>query len=642
MPRLSSILVATLSLCGIGVGSLAVIGAGAAQPVGAAPALQSDNIDARIYMSDAADGEPRRNFGAQVTNLHAVVAYDNAAGGEQFVVQLRDLSGVVIKKQSLAPLSAGAGKRSVAVSAADFVSSYKAAISVTQLAVSESMASAVARCQNFPPPPDSWPIQQPTPQPGQPTPTAGPPHPYQRWLPTIIGPLDASALTTSELSRTLQAVLGMPDVAAGRPGAGAVADLTDAQSGLRSALVKLQQVPNLLQPPQPPEGPPVKPDPARGCAIVGEAAQLMTAAGAKIVTGMGALPADVTGWTLPRTIASYKGNRLQACVQYNTDLFDVVGGQQRSTAADTTLWTVGDPGPAALIFPSPDQTDRGNAGSLRLTYPGGATAIFAQSVTAPGVNHQAKISAYVTDRNCLPVSDARVAFALDPTGFGSLGAAEVSPVEGVAEVTYTSGNDVPSEGQARGQITVRAEVGDVEAATRFGIVGPAANMRIIVNPKVINRIQGQRGGVTVELKDKNGNSVADGTAVKLRLVQPQSVGQLAFERRVAGQREPEVVIAGTSIDLVSQSGRSIVPPSQSNLAGLYIVPDGRDGPVTIEVEADGTKANSNDAANGKPTVFIVSGKSIYLPLGFKLGAVARATPYATRTPRPGDQDAPTR
>lgn len=641
MPRLSSILVASVSVLAIGAGSLTAI-SGAARTVGAASAAQSEDINARIYMSDVSDGGPKRNFGAQETSLHAIVAYENAAGGEQFVVQLRDLSGVVIKKQSLAPLSAGAGKRSVAVSAADFVSSYRAAISVTQLAVAESMASAVARCQNVPTPPDSWPIQQPTPQPGQPTPTAGPPHPYQRWLPTIIGPLDASALTTSELSRTLQAVLGMPDVAPGRAGAGAVADLTAAKAGLHEALHKLQQVPNLLQPPQPPEGPPIKPDPTRGCGIVGEAAQLMTAATAKVATGLAALPTDTTGWTLPRTVASYKGNRLQACVQYNTDLFDVVGGQQRSTAADTTLWTVGDPGPAELIFPSPDQTDRGNVGSLRLTYPNGASAIYAQSVTAPGVNHQARISAYVTDRNCLPVSDGRVSFALDPTGFGSLAAAEVTPIEGVAEVAYTAGNDVPSEGQARGQITVRAEVGDVEAATRFGIVGPAANMRIIVNPKVINRVQGQRGGVTVELKDKNGNSVADGTVVKLKLVQPNSVGQLAFERRVAGQREPEVVIAGTTIDLVSQSGRSIVPPSQSNLAGLYIVPDGRDGPVIVEVEADGAKANSNDITNGQPTVFIVSGKTIFLPLSLAKGAVARATPYATRTPRPELSAAPTR
>lgn len=635
MPRLTSVLVAALSVLGVAAGGLMVIGGSQATPVAAKPAAQQDEITAHLYMSNVRDGEPVRNFGTAASSLFAVVAYEQAAGGEQFIVQLRDLSGVVIKKQSLTPLTAGAGKRSVPVSAADFVASYRSAISVTQFALTESMAATVSKCQNFPAPPDSWPIQLPTPQPGQPTPTAGPPHPYQRWLPTILDPLDASTLTTSELSRTLQAVLGMPDLAAGRPGAGAAPEFHAAQTDLVAALERLQQVPTLLQPPQVPEGPAIKPDPARGCALVNEAAVSLAAARTKLAAAVAALPTDTTGWTLPRTIASYKGDRLQACVQYNTDLYDVVGGQQRSTPADTVLWTVGDPGAPALIFPSPDQTDRGNAGNLRLTFPGGATAVFAKAVTVPGVNHEAKISAYVTDRNCLPIVGTKVAFAVDPSGFGSLGAAEVMPDEGIAEVTYTAGNDVPADERGRGQISVRAEAGSIQAKTQFGIVGPAEFLRIIVNPKVIHRVVDKRGGVTIELKDKNGNSVADGTMVKLRLV-PPSVGQLAYERRVPGQREPEVVNAGTSIDLITQSGRTIVPPSQSNLAGVFIMADGRDGEVILEVEADGKKATSSKE------IYIVSTGRIFMPVSVKkIGGFPPATPIVTRTPRqPAAQSTP--
>ncbi|MEO8082375.1 MAG: hypothetical protein ABI780_00990 [Ardenticatenales bacterium] len=637
MPRMTSVLVTAVSAIGVAAGGLMAIGGGHAMPVGAKPALQ-DEINAHLYMSQVRDGEPERNFGTAASTLYAVVDYDHAAGGEQFIVQLRDLSGVVIKKQSLTPLTAGDGKRSVMVTANDFMASYRAAISVTQFALTESMAATVSKCQNYPPPPDTWPIQLPTPQPGQPTPTAGPPHPYQRWLPTILDPLDASTLTTSELSRTLQAVLGMPDLADGRPGGGAAPDFRAAQTDLVNALERLQQVPTLLQPPQVPEdGPTIKPDPARGCLLVNEAATWLVSARAKIASAVTALPADTTGWALPRTIASYKGSRLQACVQYNTDLYDVVGGQQRSTPADTVLWTVGDPGAPALIFPSPDQTDRGNAGNLRLTFPTDAQAVYAKSVTVPGVNHEAKISAYITDRNCLPIAGTKVAFAVDPSGYGTLSAAEVTPDQGVAEVTYTAGNDVPAIEGGRGQISVRADAGDIEAKTQFGIVGPAEFLRIIVNPKVIHRIIDKRGGVTVELKDKNGNSVADGTAVKLRLI-PPSVGQLAYERQVPGQREPEVVMAGTSIDLITKSGRTIVPPSQSNLAGVYITADGRDGEVVVEVEADGKKANSNveDETTHKvqATIFIVSTGRIFMPVAVKKNdGFPRATPIVTRTPR---------
>ncbi len=632
MPRLSAVLVTVLSTLGVAIGVLMVVG-GPAHPAAAAPLAQTDRVNAQLYMSDVRDGDPRRNFGAAATSLFAVVAYDNAAGGEQFVVQLRDLSGVVVKKQSLPALSAGAGKRSIAVSAADFVSSYRSAISVTQLALSESIASVGTKCQNFPPPPDTWPIQLPTPQPGQPTPTASPPHPYQRWLPTILDPLDASALTTSELSRTLQAMLGLPDMAPGRAGAAAVPDLSAARNALEQALVKLQQVPGLLQPQQANEGPPIKPDPARGCMIVAEATALIATAQTKVATGLAAVPSDTTGWAIPRTTASYQGSRLQACVQYNTDLFDVVGGQQRTTPADTALWTVGDPGAPALIFPSPDQTDRGNLGGLRLTYPDGATAVYATSVTAPGVNHQARFSAFVTDRNCLPVSGTKVEFSLDPTGFGTLSSAEVTPVEGVAEVTYTAGSAVPAPQPDHGQVTLRADAGDIEAATKFNVVGPAVNMRIIVNPKAIHRIRDRRGGVTVEIKDLNGNNVADGTPVKLRLL-PPSVGYLAYERRVPGQNEPEVVNSGTSIDLITDRGRTIVPPSQSNLAGVYIVSDGRDGDVIVEVEADGAKANSNIVEVGKPPVAgvsIVSTGTIFLPIALRTSGFVRSQPIASRT-----------
>jgi hypothetical protein len=341
-----------------------------------------------------------------------------------------------------------------------------------------------------------------------------------------------------------------------------------------------------------------------------------------------------------------------------------VDGQRRreTTPTDTFLWTVGDPGPAALIFPSPQEVDRGQEGSLTMR-PTSSTFIYAKSVTVPGVNHTADVMGYVTDAKCIALDDVPVTFEVRLPEFGTVNPVTVRTQQGVAQTTFEAGvGAVPNEAGTRGQ--VNAFVGEappgpgesaVSALAQFQIVGPAdqSRMRVIVNPNdEINILEGEQAGITVEVQDRNGNDVADGTAVTVRL--KRAGGQtgappaaLAYDRvKVscpASERDPatrrcraERVTLGAEAALVTDDGDTRVrvsdDPGYDNMPGLYLYGTAT-GEVLVCAEADGQEKCT---PNG---LLIVSKHKVFLPLLIKDRDILatpgpRATiPPATPTPR---------
>jgi len=628
--------------------------------------LQSSS--ALIYMSDDEEGAMRRSFPASTSELWAVVEYSDAEG-DRYVVELEDLAGNIVRRGLLPPVS-GSGRRAVNITVANFVDSYAASIVEVigdgAAPPEDSLPAAVAAlqvaCDTRPEVPDPWPPVVPTPSPGEPTATPAPPDEYTEWLTDVLADIDSSGLMSSELERKLRALTALPDVEVGEAGEAVAMAVDSAAERLVDLPARLGEARAQLKPSD--SG--VRPSPERGCAIIADVKSKADAAVASARTGLEALPEDVSGWRLPTTAARYRGSFVE-CQQYLASLY-VVAVEERKV--DTESFTLSDPGEPALIFRSADETDSSSLGTLRLAPAGGADRIFAKGVRLPGVNHEATVSGYITDANCNPLSGVPIRLELVPEDGGTISATDIASVQGEFQVDYEAPEDLPiGPDDERIDIEVRAQAADdedVTALTRFNIVGPADEFRIIVNPREINRLKRvsprssrpgvptptpapsdpyslgrQRGGITVEVKDAYGRSVADGTQLILRIREGHP-GLLAYERRVRGSSGVELVELGKSAELITRGGNSVVPPDSDpgviNMEALYLIPgpDG-DGFVTLEVEADGKTANSNDPTTGEPTILIFSRTSVLLPLGLRNGIPTPALPRPvrpTRTPSP--------
>lgn len=643
----------------------------------AAPVAQSPK--ASVWMSDVEDGERRRSLPGDTSLLWAVVDFEDAEG-DRFRVEMQDLAGNTVVSQVLLPVS-GTARRSVPISIVVIVESYLNAIReiLAPTPVEGDPAMGLGETVEFiqtmcgsdvrPELPDPWPPVLPTPSPGEPTPTPAPPDPYTQWLSAVLNPIDSSQLMSAELRRKLQAVSALPDMADGSPGADAAARFRTAATQLETVESRLAEVRILLKP----ADASVRPAPERACTLVDTAKTEVDATIAQVVEGMTLMPEDVSAWAFPPTEARYAGRTFLDCQQYLTSLKLVTAAEPAGTTVDTESWSIGDTGPAALIFPADNQADSGSVGTLRLSPTGGASAIYARGVELEGLNHTATIGGYVTDRNCNPVDGEMIALSVDTPAGGTLSASEALAIDGDFSVQYEAPDDVPppvAEGPDKGRrvdivVSARSPADEsVEASTQFNVIGKASNFRIIVNPREINRLAPfvaptarpgfptptpaprdpyssgrQRGGITVEVKDVNGANVADGTVLNLK-IQDGDPGLLAYERRVRGVVGTELVQAGKEIDMITRGGNTIVMPELddpgiTNLEALYLIPgpDG-DGYVTLEVAADGNRANSDNATLGEPTILIFSRVSINLPLALKNGRPISASPDPTRPATP--------
>lgn len=650
MYRLTAVLVATsaLSLIFLGLFLPAPPAQGWRVP-DASP--QATGLE--IFMS-ATEGGPRQtNFLSDTSRVRAVIAYEGAVN-EQYMVRLRDLSGIAVFSRQFAALN-GTGQVSVGITADDFIDSYKRNADDQGTPLQEDIGLAAGWCTNIPSVPDPWPPQpQPTPGPG-PTP---PPDPYLGWSEAMLNALEGARSATTELTRTLQAMLTLPDLATEMPAVHN--DVAAARQQLTEANALLVAVPQLLRPAPPPSPtpgpgqptptsePPPRPDPQIACQQVTQAKATIVDALAKIQTVVAALPAAPSNWRLPPTSARYAGGSFVGCLQYRTDLVEVVGGQPRDTAADSALWTVGDPSFPALMFPGLELVDPSNLGLLGLSLPEGHNAIYARKVLVPNVNHGAQLTAFVTDDNCIPVDQTSVTLWADTK---TAGGATVKPglvdlEDGAAEAALEAGDeatgfwgntppDPPELGSwvfgcvgpgcqpgqpppPPGQVTP----GQVWGRTRFEIIGMAhvSNTRLIINPRQINRLVDQTAGISLQVHDRNGRNVAAGTLARV-WIKDGDPGFLAFDRqqlvggRPSGSTERRVL--GKTADLVvGENGQSRVPPSDDpgyvNLPRLYAYAgDGDDGSVTVCYDVDDATDCWADALT------IVAETNIYLPLAFQ-------------------------
>lgn len=626
---------------------------------------------ASVWMSDVEDGERRRSLPADTSLIWAVVGFEDAEG-DRYKVEMQDLAGNTVVSATLPPVS-GTARRSIAISIVDIVGSYLRAIGEilsptpgggeTVMGIAETVELVQTLCGVRPELPDPWPPVLPTPNPGEPTPAPAPPDPYTQWLSAVLNPIDSSQLLGAELRRKLIAVNALPEMAAGGEGASSAASFASAITALDGVEAGLSEARTLLKPAD--TG--IRPAPERACTLIDSVKANLDRALEHVEAGLGDMPDDVSGWAFPPTEARYSGRTFLDCQQYLTSLSVVTPSEPGGTTVDTESWTLGDTGPTALIFPAANLTDSSNVGTLRLSPTGGASAIYALGVVLEGLNHTATIAGYVTDRNCNPVDGQTIALSIEPPSGGTLSSVEAITIDGDFSVQYEAPDDVPPPNPDDGRrvdIAVSAMSPDdatVAATTQFNVIGKASNFRFIVNPRNINRLapyiaptarpgfptptpaprdpysSGRlRGGITVEVKDVNGANVADGTVLSLN-IQEGDPGLLAYERRVRGTTGTELVQAGKSIDLITRGGNSVVmpeidDPGVTNLEGLYLIPgpDG-DGFVTLEAEADGNRANSDDPTLGEPTILIFSRVSIHLPLVLKNGHPLPASPRPTRT-----------
>jgi len=165
-------------------------------------------------------------------------------------------------------------------------------------------------------------------------------------------------------------------------------------------------------------------------------------------------------------------------------------------------------------------------------------------------------------------------------------------------------------------------------------------MRVIVTPKEINALADERAGITVQVRDENGNAVANGTACTVQIATGDP-GQLAYDRqrlvggRPAGDSERVVLGKSSGDTVITQDGytrvRESADPGYVNRPELYLVSGGETGAVTIQAECDGARTDSNDDRTGEKTILIVSLVKIHLPAAYRYFDV-HAEPTYLRIP----------
>jgi len=613
-PPLLAATVLTLTLAGL------TLAAHATQPVGGAAATdQSTELD--LYMSSAPDGPRLRNFPTDAQRGFAIVAYKGARN-ERYQIRVRDLSGIEVKRKDT-PVLSGTDRHSVEIVVTDFVTSYKRRIGEQTAKLQNDVSANTAHCApgQVPPVPSPWPPPTPDPK-------------LEDWLKQTLDTVESTRATTVELTRTLQSLAMLPDVTAIEP---LHSGLIGARAKLADADRILNDVPRTVAPRAAPPNPPA------GCMLIGDAMAKMGDGLNQLAGAMAVLPADTTGWHFGPTSARYQDRVFVGCLQYEVDIVEVRNNQPAANAAAATQWTVGNAGAPALVFPKPDLVDGTHAGALSLSYAGGASVMYAQSVKVGGVNHSAVVAAFVTDAQCIPVSGSTMTFAVDPAPAGSLNPTAVTVTDGVARVDLTAG-DAAASGKVNGVLCVGdcATGKQVKASAGFSVIGPATRLSFKLNPpRLLNRLatrEDQRVAlISVFVRDAYNQPVADGTAVTVKIESGPGTLKYKKERLVNGRPSGniETVTFGKSASLVAEQGITKIPPTDPGYKyyDLFMDP-GSDpnGRLMFVVEADG--ARQTEAYE------IVSHTAIFLPATIKKFdirtqlTVAPSPTIRTRTPAP--------
>lgn len=596
MHRLTPALLAAtlLSLTFVGL----TLAAHVTQPESATQAVdQTGDLD--LYMSNSETGPHMHSFTSDTPFVYAIVAYTGAKN-ERYRVRVRDLAGIEVKTQDT-PVLSGDGSHPVKIAAGDFVASYKRRIGEAMAKLPGDVTTNRANCDaaRVPPVPSPWPPRNPDPE-------------FEKWMRDTKNAVVSTQATTVDLTRTLQAMLMLPDVAT-MPTLSSALSL--GREKLAAADILLSAVPRTLEPSRPEQ--PRPPNPAAGCALILSAMDQMQQGIDAVNAAMAAMPTDTTGWHFGPTSARFDGAEFIGCLQYEVDVLEIKNNQPAANAAASTQWTLGSPGEPALIFPKPDQIDGRRAGALSISLPANAEAMYAQSVTAPGINHKATVSAFVTDAKCIPVNGVNITFAVDPATGGTLTPSSMPVVDGLAQAEMVSGNDA-----ARGKVNAVLCVGDcasgkqVKASAGFNVIGPAKQISFKINPpNQLNRFATREDKrvalISVFAKDAFGQNVADGTAVTVKI--ESGPGMLGYNReklvngRPSGEIEP--ITLGKRADLVIEDGISKIVGTDPGYAyhDLYLTP-GNDpnGKLTLVAEADGSRETMAYEITSKTFIYLPS------------------------------------
>ncbi len=644
-----------------------------ALPDVSAASTSPDSSSITLWMSASENG-PRIHSVVSTTNRLWAVASFQEARNERYDIVLRDISGIIVKRGGIS--ANGNVTQSVPISVTDFINSYRSVLDPKRVdgadcasdacVMTRSLQEAKLNCQSAPAAPPAWPEPpRPTVQPGHGTPTpdpADPYRPYRLWLDSTLGHTATGRQAMAEITRTHQAFMALPDA---RENAQIAAKVAEAQAALVGAFNDLGQVEHELSPSSGP------PNVVAGCRLVNDAANAAAAANAAWATVEARLT-NVTHWRLPPTTARWSGDRFQGCIQYQTDLFQVFGGSPEPAPRLSVRWSVGEPSAPRLIFPGPDLVDRGSEGELGVALPEGAEAIYAQSVTAPGANHQATIIAYVTDRSCIPVDGVQIAFSVfEPPpllanphvrdlfaqahGGPLADAGTVSPElvtirEGLATTVLQAGQDAHNRPAVVGEVSTGApgpSPSVISATAPFRVIGTADPNFITFlmrQDRLINYAQDETLNFSIQVRDEFGRDVADGSQLDVSI--PQSdPAVIAYYRRPANNPPapeptptPELVVIGKGLIMSTDSGMSALPASADpgfRHTGPVVACTG-EGYVTLSAVIDGVTANTNDDA-GLKTISCRARHTVHLPLVFMkydLDATERPPlPIETSTPR---------
>ncbi|RME48906.1 MAG: hypothetical protein D6791_02140, partial [Chloroflexi bacterium] len=195
--------------------------------------------------------------------------------------------------------------------------------------------------------------------------------------------------------------------------------------------------------------------------------------------------------------------------------FNLTNVYLNGAPVDSIEWTIGASGPPARIHPP---QDRRRSGALRVQ----PIIIYTQGVNVAAAPHIAEISGRVVDADCRPVADGtEVVVSLDDPSLGLL-----TPQVATTSNGYFTTFLQATENLGDGAVTVRARVGEVEAAGVVFLVGPPAT--ILVDPAASTLAPGDSTTVLVQVRDARGQAVADGTEVSFS-VSPAEAGSITPE-----------------------------------------------------------------------------------------------------------------
>lgn len=609
--------------------SVALTSLSLAAPLGRPSGAATDGLDQGLEVAltmVGTDGQGTRSYPSGSSAAQAKVTYAGARN-QKLAIRFVDFSGIVVKRHETAALNGAGTVDDATVNVADFLGAYRQEVERASTLAAENLVGLQGRCGTVPPVPQTWPPTNPS-------------DPYALWLKETLTQLEVARSATAAITRTSQAMIAM---AAGVNLNELSGHLITARNRAAAMDAVLQEMSHKFQPPQPQAGPGtptppvVRPTPAEGCALLASARDHATAAAAAWTAAQALIPADLTGWQLPKSSAQLDAKgRFLGCQQYFTDVVVVAGGSDSS--ASSFAWGVGEPGAPAYVFPGPGEADATGLGQLSVAYGSGAQAMFAQSVKVAGLNREAKINAYVTDANCLAVNSGNLDFKVEPANAATVSPAAAPINQGVAEAKLASGNDA-----AEGKVMVTVGTGDAQrtAQANFRVIGPAQTIEFKGEKgRLINRgalkPNERRYPVSVFVTDANGQRVADGTMVRFEIVKdPGEVvepGVIAYDRVNTQTGMRETVELGKQVELPTYNGSNAryFPCEQGySCDGIYLAPGkGPNGRFILKVTVDGVEKTEKFTVVNQP--------SIFMPLVVKAADLkASPTPrITTEPPRP--------